>query len=399
MGVSENTVKSRLNYGRKAIEKGVKEYEKQGIKLYGLSPLPSCSTSSARPRSWGRRRRLCRGLRGPLRRRGWDSRRSGGRRSRGGASASAGAAAGTGAAASASAGAAAGAGAGAAAAAAGAATGTAAAGLLGGLSVKVVAAVVAGAVAVGGAAVGVASLAGGGQDRRPTRPAHHPGRGQWGKPGRLSGDAGIEADSQGYRQINEYFDEMHQRFNPEDNRRVNWALEQDHDYTAIGRVSYQDRHYLSVYFTESQDSTSSGLTDCPAALTFDVGSGELMTLTTCGAGGGTGGAEDAAQWVAGLIEDLGYGSLLTEFNYPSGEDSFRLARCDMEAQGYVRGQPLYIWMQASDYILTIPLPVEILPEDAASEELRRWRSPGGDLPHRVRRRDPPHGILHRDPGL
>ena len=40
LGVSENTVKSRLNYGRKAIEKGVKEYEKQGIKLYGLSPLP-----------------------------------------------------------------------------------------------------------------------------------------------------------------------------------------------------------------------------------------------------------------------------------------------------------------------------------------------------------------------
>ena len=40
LGVSENTVKSRLSYGRKAIEKGVKEYEKQGIKLYGLSPLP-----------------------------------------------------------------------------------------------------------------------------------------------------------------------------------------------------------------------------------------------------------------------------------------------------------------------------------------------------------------------
>ena len=40
LGVSENTVKSRLSYGRNAIEKGVKEYEKQGIKLYGLSPLP-----------------------------------------------------------------------------------------------------------------------------------------------------------------------------------------------------------------------------------------------------------------------------------------------------------------------------------------------------------------------
>ena len=40
LGVSENTVKSRLLYGRRAIEKGVKDYEKEGIKLYGLSPLP-----------------------------------------------------------------------------------------------------------------------------------------------------------------------------------------------------------------------------------------------------------------------------------------------------------------------------------------------------------------------
>ena len=40
MGVSENTVKSRLNYARKAIKDKVQEYEKQGIKLYGLSPLP-----------------------------------------------------------------------------------------------------------------------------------------------------------------------------------------------------------------------------------------------------------------------------------------------------------------------------------------------------------------------
>ena len=38
--VSESTVKSRLNYARKSIAEGVKGYEKQGIKLYGLSPLP-----------------------------------------------------------------------------------------------------------------------------------------------------------------------------------------------------------------------------------------------------------------------------------------------------------------------------------------------------------------------
>lgn len=40
LGVSENTVKSRLSYGRKKIEFQVKELEKRGTKLYGLAPLP-----------------------------------------------------------------------------------------------------------------------------------------------------------------------------------------------------------------------------------------------------------------------------------------------------------------------------------------------------------------------
>ena len=40
LGISENTVKSRLNYARKAIKEGVKAYEKQGVKLYGASPIP-----------------------------------------------------------------------------------------------------------------------------------------------------------------------------------------------------------------------------------------------------------------------------------------------------------------------------------------------------------------------
>lgn len=38
--VPENTVKSRLNYARKSIKEGAEKYKKQGIKLYGLSPLP-----------------------------------------------------------------------------------------------------------------------------------------------------------------------------------------------------------------------------------------------------------------------------------------------------------------------------------------------------------------------
>ena len=40
MGTSENTVKSRLNYARKAIKERVLDYEKSGVKLYGMSPIP-----------------------------------------------------------------------------------------------------------------------------------------------------------------------------------------------------------------------------------------------------------------------------------------------------------------------------------------------------------------------
>ena len=40
LGVSENTVKSRLNYGRKKVETQVRALEKKGTKLYGLAPVP-----------------------------------------------------------------------------------------------------------------------------------------------------------------------------------------------------------------------------------------------------------------------------------------------------------------------------------------------------------------------
>ena len=40
LNVSENTVKSRLNYARKNIEEKVKELEKKGTKLYSLAPIP-----------------------------------------------------------------------------------------------------------------------------------------------------------------------------------------------------------------------------------------------------------------------------------------------------------------------------------------------------------------------
>ena len=40
LGVSDNTVKSRLNYGRKKVEEKVLDLEKNGTKLYGLAPVP-----------------------------------------------------------------------------------------------------------------------------------------------------------------------------------------------------------------------------------------------------------------------------------------------------------------------------------------------------------------------
>lgn len=40
LGISENTVKSRLLYGRRKIEASVNILEKQGTKLYGLAPVP-----------------------------------------------------------------------------------------------------------------------------------------------------------------------------------------------------------------------------------------------------------------------------------------------------------------------------------------------------------------------
>lgn len=39
MEASEGTVKSRLNYARKAIRAGVEDYERKGIKLYSVSPI------------------------------------------------------------------------------------------------------------------------------------------------------------------------------------------------------------------------------------------------------------------------------------------------------------------------------------------------------------------------
>ena len=121
MDTSEGTVKSRLNYARKSIKAGVEDYERKGVKLYSVSPILL----------------LLYFLRREAESTALDS-----------------------AAATAMAGrvlAQAGSVAGAAAASAGA-TGTAAGAAAAGISVKVVAAVLAGAVVIGGAAVGLVAL-------------------------------------------------------------------------------------------------------------------------------------------------------------------------------------------------------------------------------------------------
>ena len=40
MNCSENTVKSRLNYGRKNLRIRAEQLQKKGYKLYGIAPLP-----------------------------------------------------------------------------------------------------------------------------------------------------------------------------------------------------------------------------------------------------------------------------------------------------------------------------------------------------------------------
>ena len=132
MDTSEGTVKSRLNYARKSIKAGVEDYERKGVKLYSVSPILL----------------LLYFLRREAESTALDS---------AAATAMAGrvlAQAGSGAGAAAAEAAAGGTAAGASAGAAGTAAGVAAAGI----SVKVVAAVLAGAVVIGGAAVGLAAL-------------------------------------------------------------------------------------------------------------------------------------------------------------------------------------------------------------------------------------------------
>ena len=364
LGVSENTVKSRLNYGRKAIEKGVKEYEKQGIKLYGLSPLPfllyflrsAAEMGSDAAASAAASAVLSTGAAAA----GTAAAEAAGSAGAAGSAASAsasGTAAGT---AVSSAGT----------SAAGSAAGTGAAvggttaggGLLSGVGVKAAAILLAGAVAVGGGAV----LLGGQQSETPDVASSQSG--QLSEPPQEENTAGIyletprfEEVNEGYRQINAFFDELHQTYFSD-----NWLMTAYYesyqndslyrDGVVTGRVVYQDRAYLTVAL--STEPTEYALYDLEY-YTFDVRTGQRLTLADLCSGT----QEEALQWVTDAILASPYGGLLNESNAPSADHGFRLAACDLDVDGltYQCGQPLYLWWPSRTSPLTVPIPLPVEP--------------------------------------
>ena len=438
LGVSENTVKSRLLYGRRAIEKGVKDYEKEGIKLYGLSPLPfllyflrsaaeagrdaqAAAAASAVLSSAGLAAgTAAAGAAGSAAVAGDAAGAAAGTAEAAagetaGASAASGTAAGAAGSSAGAAGTAAGASAGAAAgsaAGAGAAAGSAAAGagLLGGLGAKIAAGILAAAVAVGG---GVTLL----RSQQAAQPA---GQGAQDPSGQLAGEAdpdtpvpeasytmrrttvaeeaefgfrGIYLETplfdevnEGYRQINAYFDQLHQAFNAADDPKVAAMLSryestselEDAEYTRTCRVSYQDGYYVSVSFTESVWPQGEVPMDGRIDYTFDVRTGELLELSDLYEGTD----QEVAEWVAEAIRASEFGNYLTSANYPGADDGFRISAgsvtqediewnqefaSNYQGAPYEAGTPIYTW-HMSDTIddVYIPLPAQLTPAPEVS---------------------------------
>ena len=420
LGVSENTIKSRLNYGRKAIEKGVKEYEKQGIKLYGLSPLPfllyllrssaelggdaaasaaASAVLSAGAAAAGTAAAEGAGSVGAVGSAAEAAAGAAEAASAGaaGTTASAGAVAGTGAAASASAG------------AGTAGAGAAGTGLLGGLGVKAAALILAGAVAVGGGAVllsgqpGEAPQPGTTQSAGTSAPVQE-GPEESADPidptapvplasytmrrtmaayetepaslGILLETPLFDEVNEGYRQINAYFDQFHQAFTPETDPKVAAMLARyestgtDTDYARVCQVSYQDGYHLSVSFWEWVWPQGAVAADARIDYTFDVRTGALLELS--GLHPGT--DQEVADWVAEAIRASEFGDLLTSANYPSAEDGFHIAQrtvtqediqwdkefaTNLNGAPYEAGTPIYTW-HIDDTVddVNIPLPAQ-----------------------------------------
>lgn len=342
LGVSENTVKSRLNYARKAIKEGVEDYEKKGVKLYGLSPLPF----------------LLYFLRA--------SAESGADTAAAGAMAKAAVAAGS----------AAGSAPGGAVAAASGAAAKGAAGIFGSLTVKVAAGVLAGAVAIGGVGAVVVHqvrqedeedtrweerlddeeeeeeadrTSGEETDRETGGPAGGTAAIAAYTTRKTTVDTGghhaeiyletpqFDPVNKGYRKINEFFDEMHAGFSTGGDASVTEMLElcvnatasDVYLYTTTSRVISQDERFVSIALNRQW---YSGRSYFPTMqyYTFLVQTGQQLTLADL-----TGGTEEEnLTLLINAIKESEYGHLLQEsYNAPTDTEEF-----------FVRdGQIWFIW--------------------------------------------------------
>lgn len=337
-GVSENTVKSRLNYGRKALKDGFLGYEKDGIKLYSLSPLPflllllrGAAESQADPAA---------------------------------ASAAAKAVLTSGAVAAAGAAGASGTTAGSAAAAettaASAAAGTSAAaaagagGILGAVSAKVVAAVLAGVVAVGGITAGVVSHTGNSPEAAGTEITQTIS--DWTDPvpmaactleqrGTTSYPV-FEENSEGYQIINQYFKDLvrSEPFSPEIPLNEVSAQSLNIPFSEEYQLIYQDGFFVSVHLRRCSPEYMPG----QRGFTFDVRTGELLTLEDLT--GGT--AEEIAAMLYDAVASSEYAGYLTEDNAPSADS----ADWDYIIRS---GVVCYLWSAEPGRSAIIPLPVEL----------------------------------------
>ena len=336
--VSENTVKSRLNYGRKALKEGFLGYEKEGIKLYSLSPLPfllfllrGAAESQADPVA---AEAVAKAV-------------LAGSAATAGTAGASGAAAGTAAAAETTAASAA------ATTATGTAAGTAAAGtaggILGAVSVKVAAAVLAGVVAVGGVVAGVTIHNAGERPQADSR---------WTDPVPIAActveEQGgtyfpvFEEISEGYQLINQEIEHLahspaSQPEIPLDDITVQ-VFRNSLPFSEEYQLIYQDGFFVSVYLRRCSSCYVPG----QRGFTFDARTGELLTLADL-----TGGTEaEIASMLQEAVSSSSYASYLTGDNAPSANP---------EDWDYVirDGEVCYLWLVEPGLSAVIPLPVDL----------------------------------------
>lgn len=371
IGVSENTIKSRLNYARKAIKDGVLDYEKKGVKLYSLSPLPfllyflrGAAEQGADPAAAGRMAEAALAAGSAA----------------AGTAGTAGAAGKTAAAAASKTAAVKGGAVTAGKAAArGAATVTKAA------ATKLVAGVLAGTLVVGGAVTVLRQAspapetsASQSEDRSSSEGDASSEREDRVEPAvpkavpqRTTVDTGspyaevyletphFEVEDGPYRGINAYFDQMHERFNANDDGQVAWLLEslaaEDSAYKATAEDPYfyttsyqvlgQDQRAVSVELTV-QWYAGGQMTGHSTYHTFDTQNGKLLSLT------------DLTGHTKEEIEALALAWARTS-EY-SDAASFRPPEYQKDFFYYADGQAWMTWDIGGprSYIVPIPIPIK-----------------------------------------